>query len=172
MPTASEASLAAWRNSTVRQALQSSLQAQSVPQWTRTPADLEIRIPIRHLDDIVRARRSGRLLAGQMGYSGSREALVLTAISELARNIITYARVGEIVLSRSKRGAREAIVVVAKDQGPGIANVSRVVERVAAGAGSRCGGLGLSSLKLCMDHFNIESRPGAGTRVTCEVLST
>lgn len=138
-----------------------------------TQGGLEIKIPIRGLDDIVEARRSGRHLAGQMGCSGSRIALVLTAISELGRNIISYAGVGEIFLSRSRNGARDAIVVVARDQGPGIDDVSMVIDRSMYGSGivAGNGGLGLSGLKLCMDRFSIESQPGAGTRVTCEVLT-
>jgi len=94
--------------------------------------------------------------------------LILTAISELARNIISYANSGEIILTRSNRGFKESIVVVGSDQGPGIADISLHTDRPVTGAG---GTLGLNGLKLCMDYFNIDSKPGSGTRVTCEVLS-
>lgn len=102
-----------------------------------------------------------------MGYSGSRVALVLTAISELSRNIIMYAGFGEIILSRATRDEQEAVQVVARDKGPGIDDVDRVLNRTSMGVGAS--GLGLSGLQLCMDHFSIDSRPGSGTRVTCEV---
>ncbi len=156
---AADSPVVVWQPDSVRQA---------TPQFYADPRAAETRIQIRQLDDIVKARRAGRLLASQMGCSGSRVALVLTAISELARNIITYANCGEILLTRSKRGFRESLVVVGSDQGPGIADVSSLTGQPVAGS---CGTTGLSGLKQCMDRFTIESAPGAGTRVTCEVFS-
>ncbi len=101
----------------------------------------------------------------QTGFSGSRVALVLTAISELARNILKYARSGEILISRIDQRDRKSIVVIAADQGPGIADLSAVLEQCATAQNYR----GLNGLKSCMDDFRIESRPGRGTQVTCEV---
>lgn len=130
---------------------------------------LDVRVPISQQEDLVIARRAGRLLAVKLGFSESRIALVLTAISELARNIIRYAGHGEILLATSNDGHRDSIVVIAADQGPGIADLLAVTGP--ALAASQRNGMGLSGLKLCMDHFSIDSRPGAGTRVTCEVYS-
>lgn len=130
-------------------------------------ASLDIKIPINHLDDIVKARRAGRRLAKQMGCSGSGVALVLTAISELARNIIMYAGSGEIILSRADAERGDTVTVTAHDQGPGIADTATALED---GEGTGRDGLGLSGLRLVMDQFAIESRQGAGTRVTCGVL--
>lgn len=163
LPAASPGPLALWQNQDAAQAARPLSTLQLVPNRD----GLEIRIPIRRLEDIVSARRSGRLLARQMGCSGSRIALILTAISELSRNIIMYAGFGEIILSRSPRGKSEAIVVTARDKGPGIADVKSMLEPAQLGAG----GMGLIGLKLCMDRFSIDSRQGTGTRVTCEVLS-
>src|SRR2546427_1988472 len=70
--------------------------------------------------DIVAARQRGRTLATQLGYSTTDATLIATAISELARNIVLYARRGEIVLTSSNEDKRPAIVVVARDDGPGI----------------------------------------------------
>lgn len=165
VPAVPEHPVAAWpRNGSPRP-----YQRQAITQIVPTPEGLDVRIPIKSLEDIVAARRSGRLLAKQMGCSESRVALILTAISELARNIISYAGSGEILLKRSNRGLKEALVVTASDQGPGISDVSIAYDRSMVAAGRS--GLGLSGLKLCMDHFSIESRPGSGTRVTCEVHS-
>lgn len=130
--------------------------------------ELEIRLPIACLDDIVEARRTGRVMAEQAGCSGSRIALVMTAISELARNIVMYAREGEIVLSRSNTGGQAGIVVAARDHGPGIGNVSQLFEPGSATV--KAGGSGLCSLKRVMDRFRIVTAPGAGTQVTCEIL--
>ena len=94
---------------------------------------------------------------------------MLRAISELARNIISYADQGDIILSRITRGEKQAVVVTAKDRGPGIDDVSAVANRSTAASGS--GELGLSGLQQCMDRFSIESQPGVGTQVTCEVRS-
>lgn len=126
------------------------------------------RISINRLQDIAEARRCGRELARQLGGSGSRVALVLTAISELARNILQYARSGEILLYRSDQGGRNALVVVARDEGPGMTDVDAILRR--PGVETRCSDLGLSGLQQVMDHFSVTSQPGAGTCVTCEVL--
>lgn len=165
VPVALEHPLPIWQPDGMRP----SLVRKSTPKFTPVTSKPDVRIVIRCLDDIVTARRAGRLLAGQIGLSESRVALVLTAISELARNIIRYANHGEIILSRSNSGSGEAITVVASDQGPGIEDVSVVIDRALFATDS--GGLGLSGLKQCMDRFSIESRPGAGTQVTCEVRS-
>lgn len=148
--------------------------SQSSPRHTaypvkNRPASLDIRVPIHDRHDIVSARRSGRRLALQMGCSGSQIALVLTAISELARNIIMYARTGEIILSRVTTDQGEAMMVVANDRGPGIADIPAALRRGPTETGSS--GLGLSGLEQVMDGFSIDSKPGAGTRVTCEVVT-
>ena len=170
VPLAAENPLAAWGRKATSKPHQWQISAQSAA----APDSIEFKIPIRCLDDIITARISGRRFARQFGCSDSRVALVLTAISELGRNIISYAGSGEITLMASNKGARDAIVVIADDQGPGIADLSIVTDQrmVEEGAGSCRAGLGLSGLRLCMDHFSIESRPGAGTRVTCEVHSS
>lgn len=126
------------------------------------------RIPITCLQDIAAARRCGRDLARQLGGSGSRVALVLTAISELARNILQYARSGEILLYRSTQGGSDALVVVARDEGPGMTDVDAILRRSEAETGRS--DLGLSGLQHVMDHFSVTSQPGVGTCVTCEVL--
>lgn len=139
------------------------------PTLFRAPSGLEIRIPIQNLEDLVEARRSGRRLALQTGFSGSRVALVLTAISELARNILCYARSGEIILTQIDQRNRKSIVVVAADQGPGIQDLSAVLADTTTTVPHGC--RGLNALKACMDDFRIESRPEVGTQVTCEVRS-
>lgn len=127
------------------------------------PPDLESRIPISRIEDIVNARQTGRLLVQKMGLSGSLMTLVTTAISELARNILLYAQNGEIVLSRLNNSEQLAVAVSAIDQGPGIENL----EMVMAGGYSTSGGLGLGlfGLRRIVNHFEIKSQPGEGTQV-------
>jgi len=127
-------------------------------------ADQEITVPIASDLDIVTARQRGRTLATQLGYSTTDATLIATAISELARNIVLYARRGEIVLTSSNEDKRPAIVVVARDDGPGIPDVNRAV----VGGYSTSGGLGLglSGVRRLMDVFEISSELGKGTTIT------
>lgn len=124
----------------------------------------EIVVPIAADVDIVMARQRGRMLALQFGYSSTDATLIATAISELARNIVLYAQRGEIVLGFANDGARHAIVIVARDEGPGIADVSRAT----VGGYSTSGGLGLglAGVRRLMDEFEISSERGKGTTVT------
>ena len=59
----------------------------------------EIRVRIQSSTDIVSARQQGRALAAQAGFSSSNLTIIATAISEVARNIVEYAKEGEVVLS-------------------------------------------------------------------------
>jgi serine/threonine-protein kinase RsbT len=124
----------------------------------------EVTVPIASELDIVIARQRGRTLASQLGYSPTEATLIATAISELARNIVTYAGRGQILLASGRDGARRGISVVARDEGPGIADVSRAI----AGGYSTSGGLGLglSGVRRLMDEFEITSELGKGTTVT------
>ncbi len=113
----------------------------------------------------MEARRNGTALVQKMGFSNSRITLVNTVISELARNILLYARAGEIVLSRLKGGAE--LNVTALDHGPGIENLPVVL----AGGYSTSGGLGLglSGLRLIVNEFDIKTQPGIGTQVNISI---
>jgi len=90
--------------------------------------------------------------------------VIATAISELARNIIEYAATGEIVLSQDDADGRPGIVIVARDEGPGIPDLSRALS---AGYSTGLGlGLGLPGVRRLMDDFEITSDPGRGTTVS------
>jgi len=127
------------------------------------PMDQEITVPIASDLDIVTARQWGRTLAVRLGYSPTEATLIATAISELARNIVLYAKRGEIWLAVANGGGRQGVVVVARDEGPGIADVPRAI----AGGHSTSGGLGLglSGVRRLMDEFEIASEPRKGTTV-------
>src|SRR5438552_417667 len=89
----------------------------------------DVRVPISSDLDLVRAREQGRVLAGQLGFQHSDLTLIATAISELARNILRYARRGEIVLQQAQDSGVPGIVIIAQDEGPGIPDVNRAMER-------------------------------------------
>jgi len=88
----------------------------------------EIQVPIRSDQDIVTARQKGRGLATALNFSSGDATLIALAISELARNIVTYAKQGEIRLKAIGVGsARQGIQVVAHDDGPGIDDVDQAL---------------------------------------------
>ena len=125
----------------------------------------QIFVAIAADQDIVAARQKGRALATELGFSPSDSTLIATAISELARNIVSYARRGEIVLeTTSKSGGRQGDVVVARDQGPGIPNIDQALRDGYSSSGSL--GLGLPGVRRLMDEFEITSEVGRGTTVT------
>ena len=124
----------------------------------------ETRVPIHSDHDIVTARQRGRALAQQMGFSNSNLTLIATAISELARNILLYAKKGEMTLGVVENDGKSGIAMVAKDDGPGIQDVGRAMEMGYSTSGSL--GLGLPGVKRLMDEFEIVSRVGRGTTVT------
>src|SRR6266404_2720882 len=115
----------------------------------------ETRVPIMSALDIVAARQKGRSLASELGFEGAQVTLIAAAISEVARNIVEYAKNGEIVLQPQNNGARPGLCVVARDQGPGIPDIPRAMQY---GYSTRRGlGVGLPGAKLLMDEFDIVS---------------
>ncbi len=83
----------------------------------------EIHVRINSDLDIVAARQKGRELAKKRGFGPIDLAIIATAISELARNIVLYARAGEIILKATQAEDPPGILVVAFDEGPGIPDV-------------------------------------------------
>ena len=126
----------------------------------------EIQVPINSDQDIVAARQKGRSLAAALGFSSGDATLIATAISELARNIITYAKSGEILLTVINGSARQGIQLVARDQGPGIPDVQQALRDGFSTSGSL--GLGLPGVKRLVDEFEIVSEEKRGTTVTAK----
>lgn len=124
----------------------------------------ETLVPIEHDSDIVMARREGRSLATNLGFSGGELALIATAISEVARNIVVYAKRGEIRLELVERDGRKGVKIVARDRGPGIVDIERAMQD--GYSTSKSLGLGLPGARRLMDEFHIESVIGEGTTVT------
>lgn len=123
-----------------------------------------IRVPINSDKDIVAARQKGRTLALSIGFSETDSTLIATAISELARNIVTYAKKGELRIRAERDTSREGISVIAKDNGAGIANIKLALQDGFSTSGSL--GLGLPGVKRLVDEFDIISGAGRGTTVT------
>lgn len=121
-------------------------------------------VPINTDTDVVAARQKGRELAAELGFVSTDATLLATAISELARNILRYAKSGEILIWSVQSGDRVGISVVARDKGPGIANISLAMQDGFSTSGGL--GLGLPGVKRLMDEFHLVSDANNGTTVT------
>jgi serine/threonine-protein kinase RsbT len=126
----------------------------------------KIHVSINSDQDIVTARQKGRSLAAALGFSSGDATLIATAISELARNIVTYAKSGEIQLTVINGSARQGIQLVAYDEGPGIRDIPQALRDGFSTSGSL--GLGLPGVKRLMDEFEIVSAQTSGTTVTAK----
>ena len=126
-------------------------------------SDGEIRVAINSDQDIVLARQSGRALATELGFTASDATLIATAISELARNIVSYARKGKITIQKVNGVNRDGLSITASDDGPGIPDVHQALRDGFSTSGSL--GLGLPGVRRLMDEFEIKSKPGRGTTV-------
>ena len=129
----------------------------------REPADLEGRIDITNQADVVDVRQKVRSLCDSLGFSLSETTRVVTATSELSRNIVEFAGSGEIgwrVLDNPGSG----IELIFEDEGPGIEDLEW-----AMGDGNSTGkglGKGLPGAKKLTDEMEIDTEPGSGTKIT------
>jgi serine/threonine-protein kinase RsbT len=114
--------------------------------------------------DIVMARKQARMLGTQLGFSVSELAMIATAVSEVARNIVLYAKNGEMTFQAVEEGGRKGMLISAEDQGPGIADLSLAIQDGYSTGGGL--GLGLPGTRRLMDEFQIVSELGKGTKVT------
>jgi serine/threonine-protein kinase RsbT len=87
----------------------------------------EVRIAIADDTDLIPARAEGRALAERQGFSRTDATLIATAISEIARNIVVHVGQGEITLRPLDDGRRCGVMVIARDEGPGIRDVEAAV---------------------------------------------
>src|SRR5260221_4516119 len=87
-----------------------------------------LQVPIASEADIVTARQLGRKIAAESGFSNTDQTLIATAISEVARNIIEYARRGEVILSTLEERGRRAVTIIARDDGPGIIDIQLAMQ--------------------------------------------
>ena len=126
--------------------------------------DCQVHVRIQNSADIVAARQQGRNLASQAGFSHSNLTIIATAISEVARNIVEYAKEGEVIITLISDASKKGVEIIAADNGPGIPDVTTVMRNgFSTGKGL---GIGLPGAKRLMDEFAIASEVGNGTVVT------
>lgn len=126
------------------------------------------KLGIEQEKDIATARLEAWSEAVRIGLSKFASVKVATAVSELARNIVFYAGAGTVELRAVKddRGVT-GLQIVASDRGPGIPQAK--LDEIWAGTykSERGMGKGLVAVKKLVDDFQLDTRPGMGTTVTC-----
>jgi serine/threonine-protein kinase RsbT len=114
-------------------------------------------------NSIVVARQAAGRAAKRMGMGVVDQTKIVTVTSELARNIVRYARVGEVVIEEISDALRSGLRISFKDKGPGIADIERAMrDGFTTGGGM---GFGLSGSKRLVNDFEIISQVGVGTTV-------
>ena len=124
----------------------------------------EIRIAVSADPDIVTARQAARKVAAEAGFPSTELTVLATAVSEIARNIVRFAGVGELMVEQIEDQHRRGVRIVARDAGPGIVDLERAMQD---GYSTYKGlGLGLPGAKRLMDEFAVVTKAGRGTTVT------
>jgi serine/threonine-protein kinase RsbT len=124
----------------------------------------DVHVPIEREGDIVTARQKGRELASALGFSSTDQTIIALAISEMARNIISYAQRGGMTFTHVENGGLRGLMIVAADRGPGIPDIELAMRDGYSSAKSL--GVGLPGTKRVMDEFDLVSTVGQGTTIT------
>jgi serine/threonine-protein kinase RsbT len=121
--------------------------------------------PVRNGEDVVKARQIVRSRAMDLGFTLVEQTKIVTAASELARNAVIYGGGGEMRIERLYQGPkRTGLRLTFEDHGPGIPDIDLALrDGYTSGNGL---GLGLNGARKLSHEFEIQSRPGEGTRVT------
>ena len=127
------------------------------------PANESKELPLRTDDDIVRMRQAVRSIAIETGLSLVDQTKLVTAASELGRNTRIYGGGGSVKIEKVDNGIRRGVRLTFEDHGPGIPNVELALKDGYTTGGGL--GLGLGGSKRLCNEFEIDSRPGEGTRV-------
>jgi serine/threonine-protein kinase RsbT len=118
-------------------------------------------VPILAEGDIVMARCAVRETANAAGFGRSDTTRLVTAASELARNVIEHAGIGVMRVGLLDVAGRRGIEIDFEDQGPGIADLDRAMEEGFSTIGGT--GMGLPGARHLMDEMNISTKIGVGT---------
>jgi len=119
--------------------------------------------PVRRAEDVVGVRQVVREWAVSVGFGLVDQTKIVTAASELARNVVVYGGGGTIRLEALNDDKRRGLRLIFEDQGPGIRDIEQALrDGYSSGSGL---GLGLGGAKRLANEFEIASRPGEGTRV-------
>lgn len=126
--------------------------------------DHETSMPLRSDLDVLKARQTGKELAASLHFTNSERTIIATAISEIARNTVLYAKSGCMQLKLIRQGLKRGLLIVAQDEGPGIPDLKLAMQD--GYTTSRGLGIGLPGARRLMDEFDIVSEVGKGTVIT------
>ena len=113
--------------------------------------------------DVIHAVFQSKEFSKEIGFQNTDQVMISTAVSELARNIIKYAKEGEVTLKIICQNLKKGIEILAIDKGPGIQDIDKTLDENYSTGGTI--GIGLPGTKRIMDDFHIESEPGKGTTI-------
>lgn len=120
--------------------------------------------PLRSEHDIVLARQQVRRLTQELQFSLVDQTKMVTAASELARNALVYGGGGMMAWEVLEVPGRRGLKLLFSDEGPGIPNLDlAMTDGWTSGKGL---GMGLTGTKRLVNDFEIDTKVGAGTRVT------
>ncbi|MDB6142232.1 MAG: anti-sigma regulatory factor [Pseudomonas sp.] len=120
--------------------------------------------PVHIEQDVVMARQLARKLAQECGMRLIDLTKMVTAVSELARNTMVYGGGGDMDWQIIEEGVRSGLRITFRDEGPGIPDLKlAMTDGWTSGSGL---GLGLTGAKRLVDEFELDTAPGAGTRIT------
>jgi serine/threonine-protein kinase RsbT len=125
--------------------------------------DKTVDLRLQAQEDVVKVRQSVRSYAVSLGLSLVDQTKLVTAASELARNTVTHGGGGTVKLEVIEHNAKRGIRLTFEDRGPGIQDIERAMQDGYTTGGGL--GLGLGGAKRLTNEFDIQSTPGAGTRV-------
>jgi len=122
-----------------------------------------LEISIESDSDLLAARQEARAIAFELGFSLTAVVGIVTALSEMTRNMLTYAGRGELRIESIRDGDRSGILITARDEGPGIPDLQKAMMDGYSTSGGL--GIGLPGIKRLMDSFEVHTGPEKGTTV-------
>lgn len=124
---------------------------------------LQKTLEINQDEEVILIRKEVRKVCQELGFSTLEQTRIITACSELARNLIHHGQGGKINISAIEGTDKQGIEVEFIDQGPGIPDVDLAMQEGYSTVGSL--GMGLPGARRLVDEMEIDSQPGKGTRV-------
>ncbi len=113
--------------------------------------------------DIILVRKTVREAATKFNYSLTDVTRIVTAASELARNIFLYAGSGVMRWRLLEGNGAKGMELIFEDRGPGITDLEQAFQEGYSTSGGL--GLGLPGTQRLMDEMEIDTRVGVGTTV-------
>ena len=120
-------------------------------------------LEIRTSEDVVKVRQLAREWAVSSGFRLVEQTKLVTAASEIARNVLQYGGGGSVALEVLEEDARRGLRLSFEDEGPGIPEIELALKDGFSSGGGL--GLGLGGARRLVHEFALESKVGVGTRV-------